>query len=388
MVIDSRLNDLTQYMSLEPAEDLGCTHLSKRQQDAINVSSAMLPNGKKITMLKTLLTSACERNCNYCPFRSGRDFRRAKLSPDEMAKVLMSMYRSGIVQGIFLSSGVVNGGVKTQDELIATADILRKRYKFGGYIHLKLMPGAEYAQVEQAMRLADRLSLNLEAPNTRRLKLLAPRKVFVEELVKPLQWVQEIRSSKPSHIGWNNRWPSTTSQFVVGAVGENDVELLKTTYYLFKQLRLSRTYFSAFKPVEDTPFEGYPPTPVVRQNRLYQASYLFRDYGFTFEELAFNANGNLPQQVDPKTAWALKYLAGNPIEMNNARYQDLLRVPGIGPKSAKAIIHARKKGRLRFLEDLRKIGVNPTRSIPFVLLDGRSPGHQLTLWQVSSKLRN
>lgn len=375
-----RLRNLSSHMDLEPAEDLGCSRLTARQQDAVAVSHATLPNGRQIIMLKTLLTSACERNCYYCPFRAERDFRRATLKPDEMASAFMAMHRAGIVQGLFLSSGVAGGGVRTQDGLLATAEILRNKFKFNGYLHLKLMPGAQRDQVERSMQFADRVSVNLEAPNTQRLAHLAPHKSFLEELMQPLRWVDEIRRTKPQYLGWKGHWPSMVTQFVVGAVGESDLELLSTTAYLHRNLRLGRAYFSAFNPVPNTPFEDLHPTDPVRQQRLYQASFLLRDYGFDLEDLLFEASGDLPSQVDPKTAWAQEFLTGQPVELNLADRQELLRVPGIGPKGANAILSARRRDILRSIEDLRKIGLNPSRALPFILLDGKSPQYQMSLF--------
>jgi predicted DNA-binding helix-hairpin-helix protein len=382
------LSELTSQMHLEPAEEMACPRQApaaqdkphSRKPDPFYVGHALLPNGKQIKLLKTLLTSACERNCNYCPFRAGRDFRRATLKSDQMAGVFSDLHRAGIAEGIFLSSGITGGSIRTQDQLIATAEILRFKRQFRGYLHLKLMPGAEQAQVERAMQLADRVSLNLEAPNTRRLEMLAPRKAFLEELLQPMRWVDEIRRTRSGRLGWNQHWPSMTTQFVVGAVGESDLEILSTTAYLHKNLHLARAYFSAFNPVADTPFENMPPTAPVRQQRLYQASFLIRDYGFDLEEMPFTLSGDLPTEVDPKTAWAEQHLRDEPFEINRATRHELLRVPGIGPKSAEAILSARRHGTLRSEEDLHKIGVNPTRAIPFILLDGRSPGRQLKLW--------
>jgi predicted DNA-binding helix-hairpin-helix protein len=210
------------------------------------ITHAMLPNGKRIALLKTALTSACERDCRYCGFRQGRDFRRVSFSPDELARLFMRMHRSDLVEGIFLSSGVAGGGPRTQDRLIAAAEILRRRYDFGDYIHLKIMPGAERDQVVAAMRLADRVSVNLEAPNTERLARLAPHKAFTKELLLRLRWMEEIRRELPG------RWPSSSTQFVVGAAGESDVELLTTTEFLHRRLGLARAYFSGFSPVPDT----------------------------------------------------------------------------------------------------------------------------------------
>lgn len=378
----SRLRYLSADMDIEPAEDAGCPKMGQRQQDAINIYPAVTPNGGRIKLLKTLLTSACERNCNYCPFRSGRDFRRATLSPDEMAKLFISMYRSGLVEGMFLSSGIAGGSPHTLDKIIATAELLRNRYQFEGYLHLKLMPGAEKAQVERVMQLADRVSLNLEAPNTERLEKIAPRKIFIEELLRPLQWVDEIRRSQSDRLNYRGLWPSMTTQFVVGAVGETDLELLKTTAFLQDRLHLSRAYFSAFRPVHDTPFEELPPESPRRQHRLYQASFLLRDYGFSLEDLPFQVDGRLPLEADPKLVWARDNLLHHPLEINRADRTELLRVPGIGPKGAAAILQFRRGGKLRTANDLRRMGVTPERALPYILLDGRQPAHQLAFEQL------
>ena len=380
MEITDRIYNLSGLMGLEYEDSDNAARITEQKQKALCVSHAQLPNGKQISLLKTLLTSACERNCYYCPFRAGRDFHRATLSPDEMAKGFIAFHRAGIVQGLFLSSGIAGGGLKTQDKLLATIEILRQKYNYKGYVHLKLMPGAEHAQVEAAMRLANRVSLNLEAPNSQRLARLAPGKTFLDELMQPLRWVEEIRLSEPAHLGWNGRWPSMTTQFVVGAVGESDLELLSTTTYLQKQLRLSRAYYSAFRPVSNTPLEEYPAASPAREFHLYQASFLLRDYGFDLEELPFDDLGNLPDNIDPKVAWANNHLVENPIEVNQASRHELLKLPGIGPKSADAIITARRRGKLAKLEDLKKLGVRTNRISPFVLLDGKKPDRQLVFW--------
>jgi len=376
----NRLKLLTAQMHLEPAEDVGCPQLSARKSDSIEVGHATLPNGKRIAMLKTLLTSVCERNCFYCPFRSGRDFRRASFQPDEFANTFMTLHRAGAVEGIFLSSGVFNSGLQTQDKLLDTAEILRHRMNYRGYLHLKIMPGAERSQVERSMQLADRVSINLEAPNTEKLSRLAPRKQFIEELLQPLRWIDEIRRSQPAYKGWNGHWPSSVTQFVVGAVGDTDLELLSTTEFLYQNLRLKRAYFSAFNPIPETPLENQPATPQVRENRLYEASFLLRDYGFGLEELPFDGSGNLPQNTDPKLAWAQANLNERPVEINRADRHELLRVPGIGPKGANAIITARRRNRLQALAELRSLGINPKRSAPFILLNGIRPAFQPSFW--------
>jgi predicted DNA-binding helix-hairpin-helix protein len=351
------------------------------RKDALGIHQAAMPGGKRIALLKTLLTSACERNCYYCPFRAGRDFRRATFKPDEMARAFMELNRAKVAEGFFLSSGIAGGGIRTQDHLIATSDILRRRMDYRGYLHLKIMPGAERAQVEQMMRLADRVSINLEAPNPERLARLAPHKMFVEELLRPLQWVEEIRRSVPAHYGWNGKWPSTVTQLVVGGADESDIEIMSLSAELYKRLRLSRVYYSAFRPVSDTPLENRAPENPLREFRLYQSSFLLRDYGFDLEDLPFTTTGNLPLEVDPKIAWAQLNLSESPIEVNRADKPTLLRVPGIGPKGAEAILAARHKGKLRNLRDLQAIGVIASRAAPFVLLDGSRPAQQLSFWQ-------
>jgi predicted DNA-binding helix-hairpin-helix protein len=351
--------------------------LSPRKQQAIYTHNAVMPNGKRIRLLKTLLSSACERQCYYCPFRAGRDFRRATFEPEEFARLFSGLYRSGIAQGLFLSSGILQGGIATQDKLIAAAEILRTRLEYRGYLHLKLMPGAQKAQVERAMQLADRVSVNLEAPNTPRLERLAPGKQFMEELLQPLKWVQEIRRNQPGHLGWKGHWPSSTTQFVAGGAQESDLELLQTTSYLYRKLGLVRAYFSAFKPVPDTPLENQAPTHPLRELRLYQASFLLRDYGFDIEELPFENEGNLPLASDPKLAWAQRSLGASRVEVNRASLEELLRVPGIGPKSARAILSARRQGRLVDWSSLAKLGVSTRRAGPFLLVNGRSAARQL-----------
>lgn len=344
------------------------------------VHPAQMPNGRQIMLLKTLLSSACERDCYYCPFRAGRDFRRATFKPQEFAELFVKLNQAKAAEGLFLSSGIAAGGANTQNKILDTAEILRKRLGFRGYIHLKIMPGAERGQVERAMQLADRVSINLEAPNTERLARLAPHKIFLEELLQPLKWVEEIRRSQPAYTFWNGRHPSTVTQFVAGGADESDLELLTTTDWLMKNVRLKRAYFSAFHPIHDTPLENKPAVDPVREHRLYQASFLLRDYGFDLEEMPFTRDGNLPLPTDPKLAWAQTNLIERPLEINRAEKSQLLRVPGIGLRGAEAILSARRTGKLRDLASLRKLGIIVARAAPFLLLDGRRPASQLAMF--------
>jgi predicted DNA-binding helix-hairpin-helix protein len=379
------LQSLSEQMELEHAEESrsepakpAC--FTPKEQRAVFVHPAQLPNGKQVKLLKTLLSSACERDCYYCPFRAGRDFRRATFKPQEFAELFMKLHQSSMAEGIFLSSGIAAGGANTQNKILDTAEILRKKFGFRGYLHLKIMPGAEKGQVLRLMQLADRVSINLEAPNTERLAKLAPNKTFIEELFRPLRWVEEIRQSQPAYKGWNGRWPSTVTQFVAGGSDESDLELLTTTDWLMKNVRLTRAYYSAFYPIRDTPMENKAAVDPVREHRLYQASFLLRDYGFDIEDMPFYQDGKLPLGTDPKLAWAQQNLIGRPLEVNRAERRELLRIPGIGPKGADAILRARRAGKLRDLTSLKKLGIVTTRVAPFVLLDGRKVDTQLSMF--------
>ena len=306
-------------------------------------------------------------------------FRRATFKPDEFAGLFNKLNESGAAQGVFLSSGLAGGGVRTQDKLLETAEILRKKHKFRGYLHLKIMPGAEKDQVYRAMQLADRVSVNLEAPNTERLAKLAPHKTFLEELLEPLKWVEEIRRTVPAYKFWNGRWPSTVTQFVAGGSDESDLELLTTTNWLNKNVRLKRAYFSAFHPIMDTPFENKSATDPMREHRLYQASFLLRDYGFELEDLPFTNDSNLLLNADPKQAWAQMNLMDNPIEINKADKRELIRIPGIGLKGAEAILSARRISQLRDLSSLKKLGIIAERAAPYLLFDGHRMAAQMKL---------
>ena len=379
------LNLLSEQMELEHAEESNSEGakpacFTPKEQRAAFIHPAQLPNGKQIKLLKTLLSSACERDCYYCPFRAGRDFRRATFKPQEFAELFMKLHQSSMAEGIFLSSGIAAGGANTQNKILDTAEILRRKLGFKGYLHLKIMPGAEKGQVEQLMQLADRVSINLEAPNKERLLRLAPNKSFFDELFRPLKWVEEIRQTQPAYKFWNGRHPSTVTQFVAGGSDETDLELLTTTDWLMKHVRIKRAYFSAFRPVSDTPLENKEAVDPLREHRLYQASFLLRDYGFELEDMPFLQSGNLPLPTDPKLAWARMNLSQQPVEINRAGKHELLRIPGIGLKGAEAILQARRSAKVRDLTSLRKMGILVARAAPFLLLDGKRPESQLAMF--------
>ena len=340
------------------------------------VTQVATPRGEK-PVLKTMVTTACERNCFYCPFRAGRaKTERITIKPDEIAKAFDAMQRVKMVDGLFLSSGIIKGSVTTQDKLLDTVEIVRRRYQYRGYIHLKVMPGIEADQLLRAMQLADRVSVNLEAPTPARLHALAPKKAFERELLSLLSLAERFRRERP-----HEKLASTVTQFVVGAVGDTDLELLALTEKLHRHARLARAYYSAFHPVEDTPFENMQPTLPQREFRLYQSSFLLRDYGWSVEELPFTESGNLPLEIDPKRAWAEANLRHAPVELMTADREQLMRVPGIGPKSAAVILQARRQRRITDLAHLRQLHIRGIeQAAPFILLDGRRPSQQLPLF--------
>ncbi len=373
----AQMGDATVY---EPAGDQPQSerHRVRYQSHSLDecITNVSTPQGKR-PILKAMITTACERDCFYCPFRAGRSkMKRLTFTPDELASGLDTLQRAGQVQGMFLSSGIIKGSVTTQDKIIDTAAIVRKRYGYQGYLHLKVMPGIEYEQLFQIMQLADRVSVNLEGPTQERLDALAPKKDFKGELLKMLYWAEAIRRAHPGM-----KLAGTVTQFVVGAVGDTDSELLSMSDLLYRRAGLTRTYYSGFHPIVQTPFENLTATDPLREHRLYQASFLLRDYGWKVEDLPFLSDGNMQLDMDPKRAWAEKHLSSAPIEIMTARREQLLRLPGIGPTGADTIIQARQQGSLTELAHLRKLNIRaPEQAAPYILLNGRRPATQMSLF--------
>lgn len=354
-----------------------CGTDAARKKDDLGrwIYPAVLPDGRRVAMLKILLSNACQKDCYYCANRASRDFRRVSFTPEELAKAFDQMHRQGLVKGLFLSSGVCGDPSRAMDQMIATVELVRRRYAFPGYIHLKILPGASFAHVERAVQLATRVSVNLEAPNAERLARIAPSKDFAASLLQPMYWVRDLVEAGGGRLVSAGQ----TTQFVVGAADESDREILTTTARLYKEIGLARAYFSAFQPVADTPLEDHAPTPALREHRLYQSDWLLRQYGFTFEDLVFDEEGNLPAEADPKMMWAQIHPEYFPIEVNRASREELLRVPGLGPRSVARILRLRRQRTFRTLTDLKQIGAVVSRAAPFILLDGKRPPYQMRL---------
>src|SRR5438105_1816239 len=376
----TKLAQMGDVTSFEPAGDQPQQerHHAPYQSRSLAecITNVATPKGSK-AILKAMVTTACERNCYYCPFRAGRSkMKRMTFTPDELASGLDTLQQAGKVEGMFLSSGIIKGSVTTQDKIIDTAEIVRNRYHYRGYLHLKVMPGIEYDQLYRLMQLADRVSVNLEGPTQERLNALAPKKDFQRELLSMLQLAEQIRRTHPYE-----KLASTVTQFVVGAVGDTDQELLSLSNRLYRHYGLTRAYYSGFSPVIQTPFENLPATDPLREHRLYQASFLLRDYGWKVEDLPFLTDGNMLLEMDPKRAWAERYLRQAPIDIMKASRQQLLRVPGIGPVGADAILKARCQGHLTDLSHLRQLNIRaPEQAAPYILLDGHRPAMQMNLF--------
>lgn len=372
--VDESLAALTQAAR----HDLSCScggpeQHRQRGAGGLWIYPASLPSGKRVPMLKVLQASGCERSCIYCIERCGGRGQAASLRPEQLAGAFAELHRSRRVVGLFLSSAIRGGAVATMDRMLATVELVRRRHAFRGYVHLKLIPGSRPDQVERAMALATRVSVNMEAPSAIHLAGIAPGKKFDGDILAPMRQVaRAIEGGRFSPGG-------QTTQFVVGAAGETDRQLVAATAWSYARLRLARAYFSALQPVPGTPVAERAPVPFMREHRLYQADFLLRSYGFQESELFFDEQGALPLDADPKTVWARRHPERFPVEVNVASVDELLRVPGIGPRSAKRLVSMRREQRLRDAEALRAAGASWRIASPFVLFDGRPAERQLRL---------
>ncbi|MBE0480770.1 MAG: helix-hairpin-helix domain-containing protein [Dehalococcoidia bacterium] len=331
------------------------------------IHHAAVPGKQSVPLFKVLLTNACMNDCAYCANRAGRDCRRYSFQPDELAKLFMDLHSKKLVKGLFLTSGVAENTARTQETMIRTVEILREKHGFRGYVHLKILPGAPFDCVEEACRIASRVSLNMEAPTAAHLARLSAIKDLYHGIVERMRWIKDLAD------GGRGLVPAgQTTQFVAGAAGESDRDILRTTGALYRELDLKRVYFSAFRPVRQTPLEGLGPASPGREHRLYQADWLLRVYGFSLQEveLAAGDRGNLSLSKDPKLVIAAKQPWLYPVDINRASYPELLRVPGIGPISARRIIEARGEHSIFSLNQLRKMRVVIRQSAPYIWFQG------------------
>jgi len=341
----------------------------ERSGDGRWIYPAALPSGRRVPMLKVLQQAGCERGCGYCAQRRGGAGQDGlALAPEELARTFVELHRREQVFGLFLSSAIRGGAVRTMDRMLATAELLRGRHRFRGYLHLKVIPGAEPAQVERAMALATRVSVNLELPTAEHLARVAPGKPLREQILAPMKQIARAEAEG------RYRRSGQTTQLVVGASDETDRQIARAADWLYRRLRLRRVYYSGFQPVPGTPLESRPPAPFLREHRLYQLDFLLRRYGFALDEIPFGEDGALAREEDPKTAWARRHPERFPLEVNRAELEELVRVPGIGPRSAENLVRMRREAPIRGLDALRAAGSSWRIAAGYLLLDGRAPG--------------
>jgi predicted DNA-binding helix-hairpin-helix protein len=325
--------------------------------------------GRPMPVLKVLQTSHCQFNCKYCGFRKDSDFPRESLTSEELANTTFEMSNAGIIEGLFLSSGIGDTVRGTMTNIIDTARILRQRHKFEGYIHLKILPGSTVDLIEAAGQFADRLSINMEAPTESALKDMAPNKSIQKAIIDQMQTIETLRRKGriPRRVG-------QTTQFVVGGSddpGANDRALVVATEYLYRELNFRRVYYSPFNPVIGTPLQDRPAENPRRSHRLYQADRLLALYGFKLDDFIFNDSGRLDLDTDPKELWADAHPEIFPVEITRCEKEQLMRVPGIGPLLAKRIMEARFTGGLKSVDDLNKIGRVAKKIYKYILVNGR-----------------
>nr|WP_318686278.1 putative DNA modification/repair radical SAM protein [uncultured Acetatifactor sp.] len=344
---------------------------------ASGICHSFSSDGRCISLLKILLTNECIYDCKYCRNRCTNDIPRATFTPAEICTLTMEFYRRNYIEGLFLSSGILQSPTLTMELLYRTIWLLRNRCRFNGYIHVKAIPGADEELIRRLGYLVDRMSVNLELPTAEGLRTLAPNK-HRKNILAPMRLIQNgihanqnelaVYRSAPRFVGGGQ-----STQMIIGATQESDYQILNVAQSLYEKFELKRVFYSAFVKVnEDKSLPALPGgPPLLREHRLYQADWLLRFYGFRAEELLDEKRPFFNVMLDPKEDWAVRHLEQFPVEINRAPYENLLRVPGIGVKSAQRIIAARRKAKLSFT-DLRKIGVVLKRAVYFITCCGKT----------------
>jgi putative DNA modification/repair radical SAM protein len=349
----------------------------------MGICHSYAPDGRCISLLKVLLTNACNYDCLYCVNRASSNVARARFTIDEVVKLTIDFYRRNYIEGLFLSSGIIRNADYTMEQVVSVARKLREEHHFRGYIHLKTIPEADDALITEAGKYADRLSINIEMPLETSLAKLAPEKDVrairrtMGRLRLKLDEAQEaskaVTKTKPPRFAPAGQ----STQMIVGADAANDQTILATSANLYGAYRLKRVYYSAFSPIPDAsralPLRA---PPLVREHRLYQADWLMRFYGFDADEIAGDGAGMLALDIDPKLAWALRHRERFPLDINRASREDLLRVPGFGTKTVDRIISTRRTTSIR-AADLARLHIPGNKALPFIVLSDHRPSPHL-----------
>ena len=320
-------------------------------------------DGRCISLLKILLTNCCIYDCKYCLNRQSNNIKRAIFTPEEICEITLNFYRRNYIEGLFLSSGIIKSPDYTMNLMIETISLLRNKYKFGGYIHAKAIPGASEYLLKKLVNLVDRLSANIELPTENGLKLLAPNKDS-NKVTKIMQFIKDNKSKNYVPAG-------QSTQMVIGATKENDYEIMSKSEDMYKKYSLKRVFYSAYIPVnKDSLLPMINTPPLKRENRLYQADWLLRFYNFKVTDILSEDNPNFNLLLDPKADWALRHLDEFPKEINSCSYNELLKIPGIGVTSAKRIISSRKYFKINF-KDLKRMGIVLKRAKYFITCNNK-----------------
>jgi len=369
--------DKLRVLSNDSRYDLACScgtredEHRKRGEDGRWIYPVTLPQGGSTFLFKTLLSNACVNDCKYCPLRSDAGLRRCSLRPEEAARLFVDHYRRRQVSGLFLSSAVTGSPDRTMDEINTTALLLRRRYGFKGYIHLKIIPGASDAAIEESLSLATAVSLNIETPSKRHFDVLSQRKDYYDHIMRPLRLMGRLtgRGMRFSRV-------KCTTQFIVGAAGEADAEIVRSMSDLYDRMNFKRVYFSSYQRGTGHPsIPGEvktllsPEEPFMREHRLYQVDFLLRRYGFRADEIPFAEGGNLHLNVDPKQVWADLHPEYYPVRINTSEKESLLRVPGIGHETTALILKRRACHRITRFEDLGVKGKRLDKIMRYAVLD-------------------
>ncbi len=352
--------------------------------EGMGICHSYTPDGRCVSLLKILLTNACVYDCLYCINRSSSNVRRARFSVDEVVRLTLNFYKRNYIEGLFLSSGIIKSPDYTMEAIVSVARTLREVHDFRGYIHLKTIPNADERLLAAAGQYADRVSVNVELPKAESLDRLAPRKDIREIRRAMGQLRGRIDEAKAEKKAPRFAPAGQSTQMIVGADGADDAAILATSVDLYSGYRLKRVYYSAFSPIPDaSAFLPLKPAPLRRENRLYQADWLLRFYGFALDEVvAGGEQGMLDLEIDPKLAWALKHRERFPLDINRASREELLRVPGLGVRNVDRILSSRRVRQLR-LDDLARLKVPLRRAKPFIVL----PDHRPTLLIDRANLR-
>jgi putative DNA modification/repair radical SAM protein len=347
-----------------------CKYVSLNQENFTSknlpgIYNAKTQSGCQVPLFKVLMSNHCSNDCNYCINHCHNKFERIEFSPEELISVFLHYYQNHYAEGLFLSSGMPGDADKAMENMVEVARKLRMEYEYQGYVHLKIIPGASYDMIKRAMSLADRVSVNIESATATGFEELTTTKDYHNDVLRRMKWIGRL---KKRHSEMAPSGQST--QLIVGANEETDQDILKRVEWLHKHLNINLSYLSPFQPLKETPLENHAKPEDNRSPRLYQAQFLLNSYGFSVDELVLDDNGYLFLDDDPKYLWAKSHSDMFPLEVNQASFHELLRVPGIGKVSARRIITARKSGmKFRELDELKKLGVVVGRAEPFIQLD-------------------